>query len=82
VASVHDVEEALARQSMYGGDLVTNLLELRVGITLEGTIFLTPTAPHLGSKSAQPSAFLARPRELGSRNRYGMRARLVATRGP
>ncbi len=28
VASVHDVEEALARQAMYGGDLVTNLLEL------------------------------------------------------
>lgn len=29
VASVHDVEEALARQSVYGGDLITNLLELR-----------------------------------------------------
>src|SRR5687767_13694521 len=28
IASVHDVEEALARQSLYGGDLVTNLLEL------------------------------------------------------
>lgn len=28
VASVHDVEEALARQAMHGGDLVTNLLEL------------------------------------------------------
>lgn len=28
VASVRDVEEALARQAMYGGDLVTNLLEL------------------------------------------------------
>jgi Type II secretion system (T2SS), protein E, N-terminal domain/HEAT repeats len=27
VASVRDVEEALARQAMYGGDLVTNLLE-------------------------------------------------------
>ncbi|HEY8945760.1 MAG TPA: hypothetical protein VIM73_15930, partial [Polyangiaceae bacterium] len=25
---MHDVEEALARQSLYGGDLVTNLLEL------------------------------------------------------
>ena len=28
VASVRDVEEALARQAMYGGDLLTNLLEL------------------------------------------------------
>jgi HEAT repeat protein len=28
VASVRDVEEALARQAMYGGDLTTNLLEL------------------------------------------------------
>jgi hypothetical protein len=28
VASVRDVEEAIARQAMYGGDLVTNLLEL------------------------------------------------------
>jgi HEAT repeat protein len=28
VASVHDVEQALARQAMYGGDLLTNLLEL------------------------------------------------------
>ena len=28
IASVHDVEEALARQAVYGGDLVTNLLEL------------------------------------------------------
>ncbi len=28
VASVQDVEEALARQAMYGGDLATNLLEL------------------------------------------------------
>lgn len=28
VASVHDVEEALSRQALYGGDLVTNLLEL------------------------------------------------------
>ncbi len=28
VASARDVEEALARQAMYGGDLVTNLLEL------------------------------------------------------
>jgi len=28
VASVRDVEDALARQAMYGGDLVTNLLEL------------------------------------------------------
>ncbi|MDF3068376.1 MAG: hypothetical protein K0R38_3977 [Polyangiaceae bacterium] len=28
VASVRDVDEALARQAMYGGDLVTNLLEL------------------------------------------------------
>lgn len=28
LASVHDVEEALARQAMYGGDLATNLLEL------------------------------------------------------
>ncbi|HVY24892.1 MAG TPA: HEAT repeat domain-containing protein [Polyangiaceae bacterium] len=27
-ASVSDVEEAIARQAMYGGDLVTNLLEL------------------------------------------------------
>ena len=28
VASVHDVEQALGRQAMYGGDLLTNLLEL------------------------------------------------------
>ena len=28
VASVRDVEEAIARQAMYGGDLITNLLEL------------------------------------------------------
>ncbi len=28
IASVRDVEEALARQVMYGGDLITNLLEL------------------------------------------------------
>ncbi|HEX7451594.1 MAG TPA: hypothetical protein VF294_04890, partial [Polyangiaceae bacterium] len=28
VASVRDVEEALSRQSLYGGDLLTNLLEL------------------------------------------------------
>ena len=28
VASMHDVEEALARQVVYGGDLATNLLEL------------------------------------------------------
>src|SRR5690349_17299992 len=28
VASVEDVEEALARQAQYGGDLATNLLEL------------------------------------------------------
>jgi hypothetical protein len=28
VASMHDVEEALARQVLYGGDLATNLLEL------------------------------------------------------
>ena len=27
VASVHDVEEALARQALHGGDLATNLLE-------------------------------------------------------
>ena len=27
VASMHDVEEALARQVLYGGDLATNLLE-------------------------------------------------------
>ncbi|HET7541670.1 MAG TPA: HEAT repeat domain-containing protein [Polyangiaceae bacterium] len=30
VASVRDVEEALSRQSLYGGDLLTNLLELAV----------------------------------------------------
>ncbi|HVJ22281.1 MAG TPA: hypothetical protein VM686_43040, partial [Polyangiaceae bacterium] len=29
VASMEDVEEALSRQAQYGGDLVTNLLELR-----------------------------------------------------
>ena len=28
IATVSDVEEALARQVMYGGDLATNLLEL------------------------------------------------------
>ncbi|MGC4092595.1 MAG: hypothetical protein QM756_32890 [Polyangiaceae bacterium] len=28
VATVHEVEEALARQALYGGDLATNLLEL------------------------------------------------------
>ena len=28
VASMRDVEEALARQVLYGGDLATNLLEL------------------------------------------------------
>src|ERR1700749_2746263 len=28
VASVRDVEEALSRQSLFGGDLITNLLEL------------------------------------------------------
>ncbi|HEX3776352.1 MAG TPA: hypothetical protein VHV51_17890, partial [Polyangiaceae bacterium] len=28
VASVRDVEEALSRQALYGGDLITNLLEL------------------------------------------------------
>ncbi|HET9956970.1 MAG TPA: hypothetical protein VFQ61_20880, partial [Polyangiaceae bacterium] len=28
IASVHDVEKALARQALYGGDLPTNLLEV------------------------------------------------------
>jgi len=51
VASVRDVEEALSRQSLYGGDLITNLLELaavseeRLGKVLAESHDLEPAPP-------------------------------------
>src|SRR6478735_8178683 len=51
VATVRDVEEALSRQSLYGGDLITNLLELaavseeRLGRVLAECHDLEPAPP-------------------------------------
>ncbi|MCL2778097.1 MAG: hypothetical protein FWD73_08840 [Polyangiaceae bacterium] len=54
VASVHQVEEALARQVLYGGDLVTNLLE--VSDTSEP--FLMPVVGEVFGISPWPSGEL------------------------
>src|ERR1043165_197165 len=48
LASLRDVEEALARQVLYGGDLVTNLLEQVTSIDESGLVRL------LGEISALP----------------------------
>src|SRR5437870_4558103 len=50
VATIREVEEALARQVLYGGDLVTNLLEVcRIDeaqlMPLVGEEFALPVAP-------------------------------------
>ncbi len=73
IASVSDVEEALARQVMYGGDLATNLLELTSVSEAELTRLLASS----NGMAAAPSGELPRapealrrlvPGELASRH--------------
>src|SRR5271170_4820359 len=49
VASIRQVEEALARQVLYGGDLVTNLLEV---VQLPEAILLPLLAESVGIEAA------------------------------
>jgi HEAT repeat protein len=72
VASVRDVEEAIARQAMYGGDLVTNLLELSAVsedqlAPLVAESYEVPAAP-AGELPASSTEVLRQvPRELARR---------------
>jgi Type II secretion system (T2SS), protein E, N-terminal domain len=72
VASVRDVEEALARQAIYGGDLVTNLLELstesepRLAALLAESFGAAP-APTGELPSAGPEVLRLVPQELAGR---------------
>ena len=51
IATIRQVEEALARQVLYGGDLVTNLLEVapieewRVAVTCADSVGLSAAPP-------------------------------------
>src|SRR5687768_6901919 len=72
VASMRDVEEALARQSIYGGDLATNLLELssvseeRLTAALANSFELQP-APMGELPTAPERVRRLVPRELAQR---------------
>ena len=57
IASIREVEEALARQVLYGGDLLTNLLEVA---RLDEAVLLPIVAESLGLPAA-PSGELPRP---------------------
>ncbi len=57
IASIREVEEALARQVLYGGDLLTNLLEVA---RLDEAVILPIVAESLGLPAA-PSGELPRP---------------------
>ena len=57
IASIREVEEALARQVLYGGDLLTNLLEVA---RLDEAVLLPIVAESLGLPPA-PSGELPRP---------------------
>lgn len=72
VASMRDVEEALARQAMYGGDLVTNLLELSAASEDQLALLLAesyelPSAPAGELPSSSPEVLRLVPRELARR---------------
>ncbi len=72
VASVRDVEEALARQAIYGGDLVTNLLELSTEsehrlAALLAESFGAAAAPTGELPSAGPEVLRLVPQELAGR---------------
>ena len=51
IASIREVEEALARQVLYGGDLLTNLLEVA---RLDEAVLLPIVAESLGLPAAPP----------------------------
>ena len=51
IASIREVEEALARQVLYGGDLITNLLEV---CKLDEAQLLPIVAESLGLPPATP----------------------------
>lgn len=75
VASARDVEEALARQVMYGGDLATNLLELAAvsETTLAELVardFALDPAPAAELPRAEPSTLRLVPGDLAWR--YGL----------
>ncbi len=72
VASVRDVEDALARQAVYGGDLLTNLLELSLVSEEQLARLLSDTyevaaAPAGELPSAGPSVLRLVPRDLARR---------------
>ncbi|MBK9002146.1 MAG: HEAT repeat domain-containing protein [Myxococcales bacterium] len=75
VASMREVEEALARQVIYGGDLVTNLLELALVSEHLLTPLLAeshdlPAAP-IGELGQAPAALMALvPGELAQRHSF------------
>ncbi|MFO0567072.1 MAG: HEAT repeat domain-containing protein [Polyangiaceae bacterium] len=75
VASMREVEEALARQVIYGGDLVTNLLELALvservlGLLLAESHGLG-AAPQGELPSAAPSLMRLVPGELAARHSF------------
>lgn len=57
IASIREVEEALARQVLYGGDLVTNLLEVA---PVDEAVLMAVVAESLGVAAA-PAGELPRP---------------------
>jgi hypothetical protein len=72
VASVRDVEEALARQAMYGGDLVTNLLEQSTVSEAElakllAESFEAPAAPAGELPASGPEVLRLVPKDLARR---------------
>src|SRR5688572_16352408 len=72
VASVRDVEEALARQAMYGGDLATNLLELSAVSEQELARLLAESYEVAGAPvgelpASSPEVLRLVPRELARR---------------
>lgn len=72
IATIREVEEALARQVLYGGDLVTNLLEVarldEEGVTpLLAESFGMPFAPVGELPAAAPEAKKLLPPEMASR---------------
>ncbi|MCE7892917.1 MAG: hypothetical protein DYH12_24965, partial [Sorangiineae bacterium PRO1] len=75
VASMREVEEALARQVIYGGDLVTNLLELALVsehllTPLLAESYDLPAAP-IGELGQAPAALMALvPGELAQRHSF------------
>lgn len=75
VASMREVEEALARQVLYGGDLVTNLLELALVsehllTPLLAESFGLPPAPH-GELARAPDELMSLvPAELAARHSF------------